>query len=242
MLLLSVLNIFGCASTQIEILSEPKSKVYLGDDFLSENKEVGITPFKLNPKKMTEKDFLFLTFENKRFEKQKLVVPRNYSGGRIQVKLTPKEKLSDSEIEERLEKKLKRAHNEELSKLRDEHKIEIDRMRDDHSSIINRLSRANSDYYKEIEKKFNDKTNRIYRLVLSFQTALQMKDLNTANRYLLQLRKVDAPDSLMLILEGNYKYFNNEYKEAIASYERSLQLDPDNIELITIIENLKELK
>lgn len=228
---LILLFVSGCATSQIEILSEPKAKVYIGDDFLSENKEIGITPFKLDPKKVSDKDFLFLTFENKKFEKQKLVVPRNFSGGKIQVKLSPKEKITDSEVEERILNKLRKQHNDEINRLREDYQRNVDRLRKD-----------NSDYYKSVETKFNDKTNLIYRLVLSFQTALQMEDLNTANRYLSQLRKVDAPESLMLILEGNYQYFNKEYKEAIISYEKSLEKNPDNIELIAIIQKLKELR
>lgn len=224
--------ILGCATaSQIELLSDPKSKVYIGDDFLSETKELGITPFKLNPKTATEKDFLFLTFENKKFERQKVVLPKNFSGGRVQVKLVPKEKISDNEVEERILERLKKQHSEDLLRLKNDYQYDVERLKKD-----------NLDYYAKIEKEFNDKNNMIYRMVLSFQSALQMEDLNTANRYLLQLRKINAPESLMLILEGNYQYFNKEYKEAIVSYEKSLELNPDNIEMIPIIQKLKEMQ
>jgi tetratricopeptide (TPR) repeat protein len=227
-----IFSFIGCSTTsEIEVLSDPKSKVYIGDDFLSETKEVGVTPFKLNPKMATEKDFLFLTFENKKFEKQKLVIPKNFSGGRIQVKLSPKEKISDKEIEERILDRLKKQHVEDMLRLKNDYQYDVER-----------LKKENTDYYAKIEKEFNDKSNMIYRMVLSFQSALQMEDLNTANRYLLQLRKINAPASLMLILEGNYQYFNKEYKEAIVSYEKSLELNPDNIEMIPIIQKLKEMK
>lgn len=226
-----LLFVTGCATTQVEIFSEPRAKVYLGDDFLSQNKEIGITPFKMDLKSATEKDFLFLTFENKRFEKQKLVIPKTFGGGRIQVKLTPKEKLSDVEIEERISDRLKEQHDEAFRKLKADYEYSLDRLKNDSNKSV-----------EQVEKKFFEKTNLTYRLVLSFQTALQMEDLNTASRYLNQLRKIDAPESLILILEGNYKYFNREYREAIVSYEKSLEMNPDNVELIAIIQKLKELK
>lgn len=232
----------GCATSKVEVFSEPKAKVYLGDDFLSENKEVGITPFRIDLKSATEKDFLFLTFENKKFEKQKLVIPRNFSGGRIQVKLTPKEKLSDAEIEERVNEKLKKRHDESFRRLKTDYESTLERLKAEHQANLDRVKNDTSKSVQDVEKSFVDKTNLTYRLVLSFQTALQLEDLNTANRYLNQLRKIDAPESLVLILEGNYQYFNKEYREAIVSYEKSLQLNPDNIELIPIIQKLKELR
>jgi len=239
------LLIVSCASrNKIEISANPDgAEVFVSDKFLGEYKSVGKTPTVLDFKKTKIKGkFVHLSVKSENFQPYNVVIPKDYSSGKMKVKLSPmgdgdqSRKLAS--VSEDYEKKLdaiKYSHTREIQALNDQLKI-ARMMALNQSKIFDEERRR---FSKETEERTKKNVQRIFNKTFEIQNALQNKRLSKAGKALAELKAMDPPDTLFLTLEGNFEFLNGRRSKALASYKRALVLDPTNLELVSIVRQLE---
>lgn len=218
---------FGCATKTVQLSSEPKASVFISTDFTSEYKELGQTPIELDVKKVTgDSDFAFISFKAKGYDNYRVALPSKFSSGSIEVKLNEQEKVTDEELKKEIEDKVKASYESQISTL---------------TELIKTQQGIHEQKLASLKNENKLKNNQIFNKVMEIQNALQTKKMSKAGKALAELRYLEAPESLILTLEGNFEFISGKYSRAIASYTRALNVDPGNVELAGIIKDLKKV-
>ena len=226
-LLFLTITAAGCATSKVQISSEPKSKVYVSSDFTSEYKELGETPIEIDVKKITDgNDFAFISFKAEGYDNYRVALPSKFSSGSIEVKLNEQEKVTDEVLKKEIEDKVKASYESQISTL---------------TELIKTQQEINAQKVVSLQTENDLKNNRIFNKVIEIQNALQVKKMAKAGKALAELRILNAPESLVLTLEGNFEFISGKYNRAIASYTRALNVDPGNVELAGMIKDLKKV-
>jgi len=222
----------GCATKELKLASDPVAKVYVSSDFSSEFSEIGQTPLTVNLKDYADNDkFAYFSFRSDGYSEQKVVVPTSFTAGSIEVKLTKDEEL------EAIEERIKAGYEAQMKVMRESIESQRQVFRED-------LAAQRQDFIQEKEKmesSFKGRSNRIFQKVMEFQNAVNIKRLAKASKALSELKRLNAPQNLLLTLEGNFEFINGRFGRAIASYQRALDLDPNNVELSSILNELKKV-
>ncbi len=211
----------GCASKKIQLVSEPPATVYVSSDFSSEFTELGQTPLDIKLKDHSEGGgFTYLAFKADGHDSYRVVLPTAYSAGTVEIKLNENEKVKD------IEERMKASFGAEVNVLKQQ---------------VNQQRTAHSEEKEKMEDDFKGRSNAIFHKVMEIQNALHIKRLPKAAKALAELRSLDAPEGLILTLEGNFEFISGKPRRALASYTRALDIDPTNVELAGILKELKKV-
>jgi len=85
------------------------------------------------------------------------------------------------------------------------------------------------------------KMQKIFNKTFEIQNALQLKRLSKAGKALAELKGFNPPEGLFLTLEGNFEFLNGRMNKALASYKRAMDVDPSNLELVSIVKKLEKV-
>ncbi|MGH1468444.1 MAG: tetratricopeptide repeat protein [Bdellovibrionales bacterium] len=211
--------IMGCASKKIQLVSEPPATVYVSSDFSSEFTELGTTPMHMKLKDHASGDgFTYLALKAEGHDSYRVVLPVEYSAGTVEVVLNRNEKVKD------IEERIKASFGAEMSVLKQQ---------------VSEQRLAHAEEKDKMKSEFKGRSNEIFHKVMEVQNALHIKRLPKAAKALAELRALDAPEGLLLTLEGNFEFISGRPRRALASYKRALDIDPTNMELAGILKELK---
>lgn len=250
-----MLVLSSCASkSKIEIVTSPKgAEVLISDQFVSDYKTIGQTPALIDFKENKVKgDFVYLSVQSKGYKHYNLIVPKNFSMGKIKVNLK-----SMDENDEAVNRKVKRKLASIKEQIENDFKSQLESAKYSHATQMKglndqlRLAQAltlnqtslfaqeKRRIASELEEKTKKNIQVIFNKTFEIQNALQNKKLSKAGKALAELKSLDPPEGLFLTLEGNFEFLNGRISKALASYKRALTVDPANLELATIVKKLE---
>lgn len=76
--------------------------------------------------------------------------------------------------------------------------------------------------------------------VLEFQKQLQQGAFSKAASEIVNLKRLQTPNAVIALLEGNLSFMKGKKSEALNFYKRSYELYPQNYELKSVIDELKK--
>lgn len=228
----------GCASQKVNLASDPPAEVFVSSDFSSEFKSLGQTPIEVKLREVADDEsFAYLTFKAEGHDNYRVVLPTNYGAGKVEVKLNPLDQVEDEALAKKIEDKIKSGYEAQIRILKDQ----LDQQRADFLAEKDNLRNEMDRIEKNLKEDFSSASNKIFNKVIEVQNALHLKRMSKAAKALAELRVLNAPESLVLTLEGNFEFISGKTRRALASYEKALAEDPSNVELAGILADLKKV-
>lgn len=248
----------ACAGKgKIEIISNPRgTEVLISDQFVDNYKSIGKTPVVLNLKKNKIKgSFIYLSLKAKGYSSYNLVLPKKYAAGKININLKA---FSDGEGPE-MSEGMKREIASAKEQLKSTYQAKLENIEYNHSARVQglndqikmgqMLSMNQARMFEQEKRRLLDETDeknkknmqQIFNKTFEIQNALQLKKLSKAAKALAELRSFAPPEGLFLTLEGNFEFLNGRINKALASYKRALEIDPSNLELVSIVKKLERV-
>ncbi len=179
----------ACSSVQsLSVQSEPVSELYILDENLQVKNKIGNTPTEIDIKDLIgENDFLYLRFKKEGYDDFRIVIPKNWDKGSLNVKLNPYEKYASDELK---------------------------------SKVLAETKELNI---------------RQIMVILDIQKEILKKNISLAQTKLVELKKLDTPESVSSLIDANIQYLSGNRERALGLYQKALSLDPNNEQLKEVI-------
>lgn len=94
----------GCSSaTKVAVQSNPVSEVFVLDETLQVKNKIGMTPLEVDLKDLAgEKNFVYLRFKKEGYDDFRIVLPKDWNNGQLNVSLSPYEKYAPEELKNKV--------------------------------------------------------------------------------------------------------------------------------------------
>lgn len=180
------LALAACSTQKVKFSTNVPAQLKVANSFVNEGKELGQVPAEFESEKVfDQKDFAFLSFTADGYEPFRMIVPSNYSGGEIKVKLIEKEKYTPADLKEQVEKEVETEYQKRYtSMIRSIFEVQTALGKKDlkrASGLLAEISnlKAPESVIRILEGNYNLINGQPQRALASFERALELDPSNS---------------------------------------------------------------